>query len=65
MTTTYNVDGLDEDGCTVVRREAYNLKGAKQELRLMLTDDSYTDIVRVMVFNDETDECVIDQQVRS
>ena len=63
MTTTYQVEGYDSDGCTLVSREAYTLKAAREEMRLILTDQEYigADLRRVKVLNDLTGECVLDK----
>ncbi len=59
--TTYQVEGIDDNGDTVVSREAFTLKAAKQEMRDMWTDPTYNGIARVVVTEDITGDVVIDQ----
>lgn len=61
-TTTYQVNGLESDGCTLVSREAYTLKAARREAAIILTDSEYlhSGLYKVEIINDRNGDCEID-----
>jgi len=65
--TTYQVNGNDSDGCTLVSREAFTLKSAKQEARLIETDGEYLDsgLSRIEIIEDLTGDCVLEFRIAS
>ena len=65
MTKTYQVNGLDGDGCTLVSREAYTLKAARAEMLIIDSDPEYfgAGLARIEVLDDETGECLLDRIV--
>lgn len=64
MTQTYQVIGLDADGCTLVSREAYTMVAARAELKRIDVDTEYNlygDLRRLQIVRDTDGARMVDQ----